>query len=365
MDKVKVREAAIIVRAAGPVGVPVLLWGLPGIGKSDVVKQLGLTLDIPVEVVIGSTRTQVDFSGLPVVSADGSVHLAPPRWAQTLHDAGKGILFLDELTSVGPSVQGAMLDVALSRRVADLVLDNVYVVAAANPPEVAVDGAPLQGPMANRFLHLEVAPDHDGFAAYLSFGAEAAVKELPPPVVPTESEIVAAKSAVIAFTKTVGHFHEMPDGLQQGKAWPSPRTWDFVARVLPRLAPRHQPVAVAGLVGKGAASEFLSWRDKADLPDPEELLANPGKFAWAKARPDQVYVALHSVVTLAQLRGDVDTWSKAWDVLAAAAASKAADVAATAANALLAARPDGAGLPLSKMEPFRPMFEAAGMLVAA
>jgi hypothetical protein len=78
---------AVVVSA----GVPVLLWGSPGTGKTCVVRVLGAALDWPVEVVIGSIREPVDFAGLPVVH-DGEVRMAPPVWARRLADAGFGVL---------------------------------------------------------------------------------------------------------------------------------------------------------------------------------------------------------------------------------------------------------------------------------
>jgi hypothetical protein len=93
-------------------GVPVLLWGSPGTGKTSAVLALGEALEWPVETVIGSIREPSDFAGLPVV-IDGSVRLSPPAWATRLSASGVGLLFLDELTTAPPAVQAAMLRVRL------------------------------------------------------------------------------------------------------------------------------------------------------------------------------------------------------------------------------------------------------------
>ena len=100
-------------------GVPVLLWGSPGTGKTSVVRALGERLGWPTEIVIGSIREPADFAGLPVV-IDGAVQMAPPLWARRLAAAGHGLLFLDELTTAPPAVQAAMLRVVLERVVGDL-----------------------------------------------------------------------------------------------------------------------------------------------------------------------------------------------------------------------------------------------------
>jgi len=99
-------------------GVPVLLWGSPGTGKTSAVVALGEGLGWPVETVTGSIREPSDFAGLPVV-IDGSVRLSPPGWATRLCEAGEGLLFLDELTTAPPAVQAAMLRVVLERVVGD------------------------------------------------------------------------------------------------------------------------------------------------------------------------------------------------------------------------------------------------------
>ena len=96
-------------------GVPVLLWGSPGTGKTSAVVALAEAVGWPCEVVIGSIREPTDFGGLPVVH-DGGVKLAPPAWAQRLVEAGHGLLFLDELTTAPPAVQAAMLGSCSSGR---------------------------------------------------------------------------------------------------------------------------------------------------------------------------------------------------------------------------------------------------------
>ena len=134
--------------------VPVLLWGAPGTGKTSAIRAMAGAMDLPCETVIASIREPSDFAGLPIV-VGGEVRFAPPAWARRLAEAGRGLLFLDELSTAPPAVQAALLRVVLERAVGDLTLpDEVAVVAAANPPEQAADGWDLSAPLANRLCHL-------------------------------------------------------------------------------------------------------------------------------------------------------------------------------------------------------------------
>ncbi|MGH3784956.1 MAG: AAA family ATPase [Pseudonocardiaceae bacterium] len=356
-----VREALAVSVAAG---VPVVLWGSPGTGKTSVVRALGASLGWPVEVVIGSLREPSDFAGLPVV-VDGGVRMAPPAWAVRLAEAGHGLLFLDELSTAPPAVQAAMLRVVLERVVGDLALPAaVRVVAAANPPEQAADGWDLAAPLANRLVHLDWPVDAAAVADGLATGFPTVLPGAlgqPPP-----SRVLAARAAVAAFLKVRPTLVlQLPKvAASVGRGWPSPRSWEHLAILLAacetaRVSADVRACLLTGAVGEGAGVEFLSWLAHADLPDPEAVLADPSSFVLPQ-RSDRAFAALTAVAAVAIARGDPDSWSAAWRVLATA--TKAApDVATLVAQTLAAARPPGASLPLEVLA-LAPVLRAAGLL---
>ena len=77
--------------------------------------------------------------------------------------------------------------------------------------------------------------------------------------------------------------HQYPDTDEAaGRAWPSRRSWQAMARVLAYLR-RDDTAAIAavalGLVGDGAGSEFLEWRASMDLPAVADVIADPSIVA--------------------------------------------------------------------------------------
>jgi AAA domain (dynein-related subfamily) len=328
--------------------VPALLWGSPGTGKSSVVRAVADALHWPCQVVIASIREPSDFAGLPVV-VDGGVRFAPPSWATELAAAGRGVLFLDEISTAPPAVQAALLRVVLERTVGDLVLPpDVVVVAAANPPEQAADGWDLSAPLANRFCHLDWTVEATEVALGLTAG-------FPPPVTPRPgpawaSARVRARSDIAAFLLLRPTLVSVPpvERSQAGRAWPSPRTWEMAATLLAAArgsgaGPEVLAALLVGCVGNGAGIELVTWLTDLDLPDPELLLADPASFQLPE-RGDQVYAALTAVAAAVAANPSPPRWAAAWEVLGLAART-VPDVAALAARMLVRCRPEGAATP--------------------
>ena len=346
-------------------GVPVLIWGPPGVGKTAAILALGRRLGLPVEVVIASIREPTDFAGLPIVY-DGEVRFAPPAWARRLAAAGKGILFLDEISTAAPAVQAALLRVVLDRVVGDLALPPaVTIVAAANPPDMAAGGWDLSPPLANRFIHLQWHVDPVEWAAEFPhyWGDPPAVPGLDPAV------WARARALVAGFIRSRPHLLlQLPRSLEeQGRAWPSPRSWDNASRMLAAVlqdggSAEDAAALVAGAVGEGAGLEFSAWVRELDLPDPEELLANPASFKLPR-RGDQAYAILAAVAAAAVSRLDRERWLAAWKVMGRAAEQGAKDIAAAAVRSLAQARGRAPDLPMPpEIKVFIPLLKEAGLL---
>ena len=342
--------------------VPVLLWGAPGTGKTSAIRAMADAMGWPCETVIAAIREPSDFAGLPVVR-EAEVQMAPPRWAQRLASSGRGLLFLDEISTAPPAVQAALLRVVLERVVGDLPLpDGVVVVAAANPPEQAADGWDLAAPLANRFCHLDWEVEPAALARGLAGGWEA-------PTVPTlpagwEEGIATTRGLISAFiTVRPGLALDLPtDAARAGRGWPSPRTWDMAARVWTAAraagaSTEAETALVTGAVGDGAGIELLMWQMEMDLPDPEAVLADPDAFEVPE-RGDRAHAVLSSVAAAVAADPTVERWLAGWRVLGKAGEG-APDVAAVAARVLAQCRPKGAPAP-PEVKLFAPLLKGAG-----
>ncbi|MFF9101324.1 AAA family ATPase [Streptomyces rubrogriseus] len=336
--------------------LPVLLWGEPGIGKTAALTQLATALDLPLTTVIASVHEPSDFSGLPVVGddpAEQGVPMAPPDWAVRLVRAGRGLLFLDELSTAPPAVQAALLRLVLERRIGALRLPpGVRIVAAANPRSSAADGWELSPPLANRFVHLQWTHDQDVVVRGLGgTWPRAALPSLDPGGL--RGAVRYARRAVCEFlTARPGLVHRLPSGeTRRGGAWPSPRSWEMTLCLIAFATAAGSSrevlsLLVRGTVGDGPGLELMASLDRMDLPDPETLLADPAG-AVLPERGDLRQAVLDGVVAAVRKRPEKSRWDSAWTLLARAMETGAPDVVVVPATTLATLRQQDWDIPSS------------------
>lgn len=265
----------------GDTGIPVLLWGRPGVGKSSFIEGLAKA-SLPVTTLIASIHDPTDFSGLPVLE-DGRVRYAVPRWVDDFADDGDGILFLDELSTAPPSVQSALLRVVFERKVGFHPLPpGVRIVAAANPPDLMVGGWELSPPLRNRFVHLNWDIPTDLYVRSLTSGWETGSL----PVVKEEDH---AEKLRFYQTRIAGFLRVKPDALhanpEENKyGFASPRSWDFAAALLATADLLGYRIhddqnnellfeLTTGCLGEPTAIMLLEYLRNLRLPDPVDVLS--------------------------------------------------------------------------------------------
>lgn len=239
-----------------PLQQPVFLWGAPGVGKSQVVRQVAKKMNLELTDIRAVLLDPVDLRGLPSITDEGTAHWCPPSFLPT---TGQGILFLDELNAAPPLVQAACYQLVLDRKVGEYTLPEGWtVVAAGNRENDKAVTHRMPSALANRFVHLDFSVD---VSAWLEWAAE---QDLP--------EVVRA---FIRFRPNLLHAF---DPKKDDKAFPSPRSWEFAARIVGATqSSKLQLNMLKGTVGSGAAIEFAGFsRMFNQLPDPEEIINNPG-----------------------------------------------------------------------------------------
>ncbi|MFF2844847.1 AAA family ATPase [Streptomyces sp. NPDC058001] len=327
--------------------LPVLLWGEPGIGKTAALTQLAAALDLPLTTVIASVHEPSDFSGLPIVGddpAEQGVPMAPPDWAVRLVRAGRGLLFLDELSTAPPAVQAALLRLVLERRIGALRLPpGVRIVAAANPRSSAADGWELSPPLANRFVHLQWTHDHEVVVRGLGgTWPRATLPRLAPERLPEAVDFARrAVCGLLAARPTL--VHRLPSGeTRRGGPWPSPRSWEMTLCLIAFATAAGSSrdvlsLLVRGTVGDGPGLELLASLDRMDLPDPETLLADPAG-AELPERGDLRQAVLDGVVAAVRERPEKSRWDAAWALLVRALETGAPDLVVVPATTLASLR---------------------------
>ncbi|MFC8232629.1 AAA family ATPase [Streptomyces sp. NPDC057284] len=336
--------------------LPVLLWGEPGIGKTAALTQLAAALDLPLTTVIASVHEPSDFSGLPIVGddpAEQGVPMAPPDWAVRLVRAGRGLLFLDELSTAPPAVQAALLRLVLERRIGSLQLPpGVRIVAAANPRSSTADGWELSPPLANRFVHLRWTHDHEVVVRGLGGTWPRATLPRLAPEKLSEAVDFARRAVCGLLTGRPKLVHQLPSNeTRRGGPWPSPRSWEMALCLIAFATAAGSSrevlsLLVRGTVGDGPGLELLAGLDRMDLPDPEVLLADPTGAALPE-RGDLRQAVLDGVVAAVRQRPEKSRWDAAWELLVRAVETGAPDLVVVPATTLATLRQEDWDVPAS------------------
>ena len=109
-------KAAVLITQFINSNTPVNLLGSPGVGKSDVIKQVAEQLNLKVIDFRLSTADPTDLSGIPFISNGRSAYMpneAFPLATDTIPNREDGtpyngwLLFLDEITNAPMAVQAA------------------------------------------------------------------------------------------------------------------------------------------------------------------------------------------------------------------------------------------------------------------
>ncbi|UCC55363.1 MAG: MoxR family ATPase [Gammaproteobacteria bacterium] len=235
---------------------PVMLWGPPGVGKSQMVAQVAARHGMPVIDIRLSQMEPSDLRGIPF-RVDDRVEWAVPAMLPDRERHGEqGILFLDEITSVPPSVSAAAYQLILDRRLgAYEVPDGWAIFAAGNRQGDRGVTYTMPAPLANRFSHFEVDVNLDDWVAW------AYANDI--------------DERVIAFLRFKPELLFEFDPAHNPVAFPSPRSWEFSHRALQKFGDVRDLLsgALEACVGPAAGIELSAFVENLDqLPNIDAIV---------------------------------------------------------------------------------------------
>lgn len=258
---------------------PVFIWGPPGVGKSDTVAQVAKAMGRDLSDVRLSLLDPVDLKGFPVPDMANRqmtwlpADFLPPMEVKKTVGKGKtaaetlvpndteGVLFLDELTSAPPAVQGAAYQLILNRKIGNYTLPIGWdIVAAGNREGDRSIVHRMPAALRNRFIHVEYEVNADEWSQWA-----------------VSSDI---QTEIIAFLRFKSNLLHSFDPSADPRAFPTPRTWAFASDILKSNLPAAVELELLrGTVGDAAGELTAFMRVYKDLPTVDEVLMNPDKAA--------------------------------------------------------------------------------------
>ena len=228
----------------------VMLWGPPGVGKSQAIRQLAEEIgkNTGKKAVVTDVRlllfNPIDLRGIPTANADKTlaIWLKPQIFQMDPSEDVVNILFLDEISAAPQSVQAAAYQITLDRTVGEHKLpDNCIVIAAGNRTTDKSVAFKMPKALANRVLHIEV---EGTFTAWKEWAITSGIND-----------------KVIGFLSFRNDYLMGFDSSSDDLAFATPRSWEMVSHLLNHINNDVDKMysLIAGLVGCGVAVEFRTW----------------------------------------------------------------------------------------------------------
>ncbi len=235
---------------------PVMLWGPPGVGKSQMVAQTAALHDAPIIDIRLSQMEPSDLRGIPFRTGDTVEWAVPSLLPDAERHGCRGILFLDEITSAPPSVSAAAYQLILDRRLGQYEVPPGWAIFAAGnrQGDRGVTYA-MPAPLANRFSHFEVQ-------AHLEDWVQWAYQN-------------GIDDRLIGFLRFRPELLFEFDPARNPVAFPTPRSWEFAHRALHKFGDTSDLLcpALSACVGQAAGIELAAYLNNlARMPDLDAIV---------------------------------------------------------------------------------------------
>lgn len=271
-----------------------MLWGAPGVGKSQAIRQIAKRLEASTKKRCDVTDVRlllfnpIDLRGIPTANVDKTlaVWLKPQIFQMDESSDVINILFLDEISAAPQSVQAAAYQITLDRIIGEHKLpDNCIVIAAGNRVTDKSVAYKMPKALANRLCHFEIESN------FVSWQRWAVASGISP--------------KVVGFLSFRQDFLIENENKSDDLAFTTPRSWEMVSNIL-KIHGDDVDAAyqlICGLVGRGVAVEFASWcRIFANLPKIEDIFK--GRCNTVPKSTDALYALISSMTEYAREHSD-------------------------------------------------------------
>jgi len=235
---------------------PVMLWGPPGVGKSQIVAQVGQRHNVPVIDIRLSQMEPSDLRGIPFREGNLVEWAIPAMLPEVQRHGAQGVLFLDEITSAVPSVSAAAYQLILDRRLGDYSVPEGWAIfAAGNRQGDRGVTYTMPAPLAKRFSHFEVDLNLDDWVAWAYQNK--------------------MDERIIGFLRFRPELLFKFDPAHNPVAFPTPRSWEFAHRALQKFSdsPHLLLNTLQACVGSAAGIELKAFVDHLhQMPDLDAIL---------------------------------------------------------------------------------------------
>lgn len=277
---IKTGDAASRIRVAFKNKRPIFIWGPPGIGKSEIIADITAEMGgHMIDLRLGQMEP-TDIRGIPFYNREtGKMDWAPPVELPDEELASQYpviVLFLDEMNTAAPAVQAAGYQLILNRRVGKYKLpDNVVIAAAGNRESDKGVTYRMPSPLANRFVHIELAVD---FPSWFDWSVKHGIHQ------DVVGYLNHAKADLFNFNPR-----------DSGRSFATPRSWSFVSQFLKDEAADELVLRdlIAGTVGEGVMIKFMAHRKiSSQLPPALDILQGKVKDLQIKELSAQYSLAI-------------------------------------------------------------------------
>lgn len=258
----------------------ILGLGAPGMGKSQLIHQIGRKYGCKVIDLRLAQMSEVEIGGLIYPNADRTktVWLSPDVLPDEQRDGPRTILLLDEITSCPKRVQVAACQLILDRSIGQYRLpEGTLVVALGNREDDDGVCIRLPGPLMDRFEIHYIDVDFDCWKDDYA---------LPHGVHPRVVDYLTVRPKALHTQATAG----------DSMIYATPRSWDRVSEILKMDSDVNKSVIahkIIGNVGEDEGKSFIAWCKQQDTLDSvDDYLA--GKID-APTIPRQQLLMVHAL----------------------------------------------------------------------